>query len=296
MARSRNTIQMMKTVTTIVETRELLDALRKTGARIGFIPTMGALHDGHLSLVRLAKQHADFLVLSSYVNPIQFNSLSDFELYPRTVEEDQGRSADAGVDLFFHPSTEEMYPVGDDGERERCKVKAGSRSLGLCGASRPGHFDGVCTVVTLLFNIVRPDVAVFGEKDFQQLRVIEEMVHDVHSPVTILGAPTIRDSDGLALSSRNLRLTAEDRFHALYISKSLFHAKEVVAKGERNPERVRKMVIENLERSKGLRVDYVELVHAETLRSAQSFDTPVQLLVAAFIRDVRLIDNIRLLG
>lgn len=291
----------MRTVSTISELRALIAEARKAGKRIGFVPTMGALHQGHLSLVRRARELSDFVVMSIFVNPLQFNSAEDFSNYPRTVADDGQRAADAGVDLLFVPTESELYPsrsstmpTGTGANPIACTVKAGSLASGLCGAARPGHFDGVVTVVSILFHLVAPDCAVFGEKDFQQLRVIQQMVRDLQFPVTIVPGETVRDSDGLALSSRNLRLSAEERFSALYISATLFKAQEMVRSGERSGARLRATAAENLEKPGGLRIDYVEIVDAETLQPIESVNAPARMLIAAFVGPVRLIDNIAL--
>lgn len=277
---------------------------------------MGALHDGHISLVELARAEPltgsrgpNFVVLTIFVNSIQFNNPSDLQRYPRTLDADLDRCRAAGVDLVFAPDHEEIYPwskrVGGpltsvalgsaDLSYQPARITAGSASRGLCGATRPGHFDGVTTVVGILFQLTRPGVAVFGDKDFQQVRVIEQMVSDLHFDIKIVRAPIVREADGLALSSRNVLLDANARYHALYIPKTLNHAAELVAAGERSVEKLLGIVRDNLERSGGLRVDYVELVSPETLEPVSGeLDQAAQLVVAAFAGEVRLIDNMRL--
>ena len=220
----------MLIVKTVSELRAQLEALRSQGKRIGLVPTMGALHEGHLSLVELARERADYAVMTIFVNPIQFNNSEDLAKYPRTFQTDLAKAKAAGVNLLFAPDESEIYPEGIAGTR----VLAGECSLGLCGATRPGHFDGVVTVVSILFNLVNPDIAVFGEKDFQQLRVIQQLVRDLHFGVEIISGPIVRDEDGLAMSSRNLRLSPEERYAALYIPRSLQKASELVAGGERD--------------------------------------------------------------
>ena len=296
--------------------REALASARRAGRGIALVPTMGALHDGHVSLMELAKteQIADsrgpnFVVVTIFVNSIQFNNQADLNRYPRTLDADLARCEAAGVDLVFAPEHEEIYPwskrVGgaltsvalSSGELnyQPCRITAGSAGRGLCGATRPGHFDGVTTVVGILFQLARPDVAIFGDKDFQQVRVLEQMVSDLHFDVRIVRAPIIREQDGLALSSRNVLLDANGRYHALYIPQTLRHAAELVSAGERNVERLLAIVRDNLERSGGLRIDYVELVSPETLEPVSGLlEGEAQLVVAAFAADVRLIDNIRL--
>lgn len=291
-------------------------AARAAGRGVALVPTMGALHDGHMSLVALARasEIADvrgrtLIVATIFVNSIQFNNAADLKRYPRTLEADLARCEEAGVDVVFVPSHHELYPwagqVGgeltsialtDPGlEYAPSRIVAGSAGRGLCGGARPGHFDGVVTVVGILFNLVRPDIAVFGDKDFQQVRVIEQMVSDLHFGLRVIRAPIMRESDGLALSSRNVLLDANARYHALYIPQSLRHAQDLVRAGERSVEKLLAIVTDNLERSGGLRIDYVSLVSPETLQPVSGTLTEdAQLVVAAFAGDIRLIDNIRL--
>lgn len=266
---------------------------------------MGALHEGHLRLIDVAKEHGGHIVVSIFVNPIQFNSAADLARYPRTLESDVEACTARGAHTVFAPSAEEVYPWASDlssgtealrgGAHRPTRVQAGSAAEGLCGSTRPGHFDGVVTVVSILFNMVQPDAAVFGDKDYQQATVIERMVRDLHFPVRIIRAPIVRDRDGLALSSRNVLLSAEDRFRALYISKTLFKAEELVRAGERDSAKLVAISAENLAKSQGLRIDYIELVDADSLAPVTgNLDRPAQLCIAAFAGDVRLIDNIRL--
>lgn len=287
----------MRELSDIGEMTQLAQELRRAGKRIGFVPTMGALHAGHLSLLDVAREHCDCVVLSIFLNPTQFNVAADFEKYPQTLEADLALAKDRGADICFLPSTTSMYPRGAEAARAgggACRVIAGDRSQGLCGAARPGHFDGVVNVVNMLFNVVQPDVAVFGEKDFQQLRVIEQMVQDLHLPVRIVGAPIVRDVDGLALSSRNLRLSTEERYHALFVIKSLRKAQEMVVAGERDVARLIETTRANLELSGGLRIDYVEVVDDKTLTPLEQICDGARMLIAVFSGDVRLIDNVGL--
>lgn len=287
----------MKCVEKVSEVREMVEEFRSKRQRVAFVPTMGALHAGHVSLVSLAREKSDSVILSIFVNPAQFNSPNDLESYPRTLEDDLKKAEAAGVDLVFAPSVQELYPKGYRAESRApfsTRILAGDRSLGLCGETRPGHFDGVVTVVGLLFNIIQPDTAVFGEKDYQQLQVIQQMVRELHFPVEIVSGPIVRDEDGLALSSRNLLLSPEERFHALYIPRTLQHAQEMVLEGERRVSYLKEIIFDNLEKSGGLKVDYVEIVHAETLASIEVIEKEARLLVAAFSGDVRLIDNVSL--
>jgi len=283
----------MRIVKTVAELRSIISEQRRAGKRIGLVPTMGALHPGHMSLVPVVREHSDFVVLWIFVNPTQFNSKQDLDSYPRELESDCRKAGQAGVDLVFAPEADEIYPEGLDSGYQRCSVAAGGYSRGLCGATRPGHFDGVVSVVTIFFNIVQPDAAVFGEKDYQQLKVIQQLVHDLHMPIKIVAAPLVRETDGLALSSRNQLLSSEDRERGLSISHSLFEAKRLVAAGEPDAAVIRSMVSEQLEAA-GLKVDYVEIVDTETLVPLRSIESTGQLVVAAFAGAVRLIDNIRL--
>ena len=221
----------MITVETIKDARSHVLVHKIVGRKVALVPTMGALHEGHLHLVDVAKQHADLVVMSIFVNPTQFNSSQDLTNYPRQLEADIEAASKAGVDILFAPNEEEIYSSRD---LTYCSVKAGSRSLGLCGAKRPGHFDGVVTVVSILFNIINPDIAVFGEKDYQQLKVLEQLVMDLKFNIEIIPAKLIRDKNGLALSSRNALLSAKQITQALSISKSLKLAQDLVTK-ERVP-------------------------------------------------------------
>ena len=270
----------MKVCRTIEELRA---ARRELAVRVGFVPTMGALHEGHLSLVDLAREHADAVIASVFVNPTQFNDAADFDKYPRTLDDDLAMLKRRGVDVVFAPDAAEMYPL----DRLDVTVDVPALTSRLEGAHRPGHFAGVCRVVLKLFHIVTPDVAVFGSKDFQQLRVIEAMTRGLDLPIDIVAAPIIREPDGLAMSSRNRRLTDEDRRRALTISRSLTAAAE---KGQSLRELERD--IANRLDAAGLRVDYVEAVDPETLQPAAA--RPAVLLAAAFAGEVRLIDNVEL--
>lgn len=287
----------MKVVAEIKEVRDLVRRARLSGKQIGFVPTMGALHRGHLRLVEEARKSCDFIVLSVFVNAMQFNSLADLEHYPRTLEDDIEKASGAGVDVLFAPKEEEVYP-GDlprrNAQGQRTTVAAGVRSKGLCGAGRPGHFDGVVTVVSILFNIVLPDVAVFGEKDFQQLRVIEQLVSDLHFPLSIVAVPTVRDEDGLAMSSRNALLSVEDRVQALRISEALKQAEKDTAAGERSVSRLIDKAVRHIEAGGVVRVEYAKIVDVLSLESLSEIVDEAQFLVAARVGGVRLIDNTRL--
>jgi len=285
----------MQRVSSTQDTRTILSCVRAQGKTVSLVPTMGSLHSGHLSLVELAKAHSDFVVLSVFVNPTQFNDPKDYEAYPHSIEEDAHLAQEAGVSLFYEPSQEDIYTCGVNRACEPVIVRAGSMAHGLCGQSRPGHFDGVATIVSILFNIVLPNTAVFGEKDFQQLRVIEQLVKDLHFPVEIVAAPLVRDADGLALSSRNSRLSIKERASALAIPESLLIAADIFARGERDTNKIKSAVISRLSMEDNLKVDYVSLVDDRYLNELNIMSaSPARLALSAFVGNVRLIDNLRL--
>ena len=277
----------MKIIESASEMQQTALALRAQGRRIGFVPTMGNLHDGHLSLVRIAKQHADVVVVSIFVNPTQFGPNEDFAAYPRTFEADRALCEAEGVDLVFYPSVPDMYPAGAS-----VSVTEKSLSRTLCGAARPGHFDGVCTVVAKLFNVVLPHVAVFGEKDAQQLRVIRRMVRDLRFPVDIVSGPTAREPDGLARSSRNQYLTAEQRPQAAGLRRALDEAERQFAAGERDPAALVAAMRAVVARAPAAKIDYVEIVDDETLQPlAGPIARPALAALAVWVGTPRLIDN-----
>ncbi|WP_339132656.1 MAG: pantoate--beta-alanine ligase [Candidatus Electrothrix sp. GW3-4] len=258
------------------------------GRAIGFVPTMGFFHEGHLALMRRAGELADQVVVSLFVNPIQFGPKEDLTAYPRDFEQDQALAESVGVDVIFAPEPEDMYPAGFSST-----VTVGEElTRQLCGASRPGHFVGVATVVTKLFNIVRPDLAVFGEKDFQQLAVIRRMTEDLNLGVEIIGHPIIREQDGLAMSSRNTYLRAEEREAALSLSRALARARKMVAEGELHTERLRAVLEEFILSFAGTVVDYISFVDQFTLQPVAEVDKDTVLALAVKINGkVRLIDN-----
>lgn len=280
----------MQIIKTISDLRQALKAHRQNSERIALVPTMGALHEGHLSLVRLAKKHADCVVMSVFVNPTQFNDKKDLATYPRDLEADIKNAEAVGVDLVFAPEVNEMYPQQSG---ISTSVQAGDCAEGLCGSKRPGHFNGVVTVVSMLFNIVNPDYAVFGEKDYQQLMVIRQMVDTMHYPIEIIAAPIIREESGLALSSRNQLLSTEDKKRACIISKTLFAAQSAVKNGESSAAAIKSQVESKL-KDAGFIIDYVEVMHPTKLHSIEKIEGGAQLLVAVFLGEVRLIDNVRL--
>jgi pantoate--beta-alanine ligase len=268
---------------TIAECR----AQRKTLGRLALVPTMGALHAGHLSLIDVAKQHAPHVAVSIFVNPTQFGPTEDFTRYPRPIEADLSRCETAGVDLVFQPSPEEMYPSG----LPDLIVDLPALSNVLEGRHRPGHFKGVCQVVAKLFNIVQPDVACFGQKDFQQLLILTAMAAALDFPVEIVACPTLREADGLAMSSRNQYLSAEERQRALSISRGLFAAREEWARGIVQTNRliatIQKPILEQR-----VNIDYVAAVDPVTLRNVEVVSGPTVLAVAARVGKTRLIDNL----
>jgi pantoate--beta-alanine ligase len=261
-------------------------ALGRAGRRIGLVPTMGYLHEGHLSLVRLARARADVVVLSLFVNPTQFGPREDLARYPRDLARDSRLCRQAGVDILFCPDASEMYAPDHSVYVEETVL-----SRPLCGAARPGHFRGVATVVAKLFNIVRPDVAVFGRKDAQQARVIEQLVRDLNFPIRLIVAPTVREPDGLAMSSRNTYLEPEDRADARLISESLREANRRYAAGERSSAALRRAVRTVLGRSPRIRVEYVETVDYGSFRPVREIRAPALLAIAVRMGKTRLIDN-----
>lgn len=274
------------------ELRLQLGGSGAAGHALGFVPTMGALHAGHLSLVAEAKRHARCVALSIFVNPTQFGPGEDLDRYPRDMAGDLELCRRAGVDLVFTPEAPSMYPPGDE-----TRVRTRTLAQGLCGRSRPEHFEGVCTVVAKLFALAGPCVAVFGRKDYQQLKIIERMAQDLWFPVKIVGAPIFRELDGLAMSSRNRYLSAEERARALSLCRGLRAARDAFRSGERSAERLRAQCEEAL-LAASARIDYVEIVDARNLApfTDQVPAQGVMLAVAAFVGKTRLIDNTQLDG
>ncbi|OZB34812.1 MAG: pantoate--beta-alanine ligase [Pseudomonas sp. 34-62-33] len=278
----------MNMVKTLRELRAAIAQARAEGKQIGFVPTMGNLHAGHVSLVEIAAQRADFVVASIFVNPLQFGAGEDLDKYPRTLAADQEKLLAAGCHLLFHPDVAEIYPHGM-GDQTRVSVPGVSE--GLCGASRPGHFEGVATVVTKLFNMVQPDLAVFGEKDYQQLAVIRALVQDLNMPIQIIGAPTQRADDGLALSSRNGYLSDEQRAAAPALYRGLQTIAEELRRGARDYPRLIETA-QAQQRTAGFIPDYLEIRNAVNLRPAQVDDHHLVILTAAQLGSTRLIDNL----
>jgi pantoate--beta-alanine ligase len=279
----------MQISTTIDAIRTATAAARTAQRRIGFVPTMGALHAGHARLIEAARNECDFVAVSIFVNPTQFGPNEDFAKYPRALEADRDVCARAGADVIFAPEAAEIYPPGF-----RSSVEVEGLQDQLCGASRPGHFRGVCTVVLKLLNIVQPDLAYFGQKDAQQLLIIRRMVRDLNVPVEIRAVPTVRDANGLALSSRNRYLSADELRHAPALFQSLQHARGLIEAGERDPARVEQAIREQLERAPNLRIDYVRAVDVETLQRPAALRGPTLIALAVFLGTTRLIDNIQI--
>jgi len=277
----------MKVATSVEEMSGLSDAFRGRGLRIGLVPTMGYLHEGHLSLVRESAGRCDVTVVSNFVNPVQFGANEDFSAYPRDFERDCRLCREAGVAVVFSPVPEAMYAAD-----RSVTVLEEALSQGLCGASRPGHFAGVCTVVAKLFNIVRPDTAVFGQKDAQQLAVIRRMVRDLNFPVEVVGAPIVREADGLAMSSRNVYLSAGERVQALGLNRVLSMAAGLVRDGQRDALQLREAMAAFLRCGyPGVDVEYIAIVDAATLVPLVAVAGDTLLAIAARVGRTRLIDN-----
>jgi pantoate--beta-alanine ligase len=278
-------------VTTVADTRRAVAVARGQSKRIGLVPTMGALHAGHVSLIRTARTGADFVVVSIFVNPAQFGPKEDLSRYPRPIAQDIAVCEAEHVDLICHPEVAEVYPPGFQTHIEVTELQKG-----LCGASRPGHFRGVATVVLKLFNIVQPDIAYFGQKDAQQARIIEQMVRDLNVPVTIQVCPIVREADGLALSSRNEYLDPVQRRHATVLHRSLGEVRERVQAGERDAGRLLELLHERIAATPGAVLDYAVIVDAGTLQPVDRVDGPALAALAVFFGTTRLIDNMLLRG
>jgi pantoate--beta-alanine ligase len=277
----------MKLVDSISRMTTLVKMLKKEGKSIGFVPTMGYLHEGHMSLVKAAKKHTDVVVMSIFVNPLQFGPKEDFEKYPRDIKRDEALAGEAGVDVIFCPSVKDMYPEG-----YATYVNVECLTDSLCGGSRPGHFKGVTTAVAKLFNIVKPDVAYFGQKDAQQVAVVRKMARDLNLDIEIKSMPIIRETDGLAMSSRNVYLSEEERHQALVLNQSLEKALSLVKAGERDPANVIKAIREFIARKPMVRIDYISIVDAKDLKDVSEISGEALVALAAFVGKTRLIDNI----
>jgi len=277
---------MIEVIPTVEQMQERAENLRRDGRRIACVPTMGFLHDGHLSLMRIAKRRADVLVVSIFVNPAQFGPEEDFETYPRNLERDLDLCAKENVDIVFTPKTVTLYPDG-----YQSYVKLEHLPHHLCGLSRPVFFTGVATVVCKLFNIVRPHTAVFGEKDYQQLLIIRRMVKDLNINTEIIGAPIVREKDGLAMSSRNAYLTSDQRPAALTLYRSLVQARKRVETGERNAARILKEARDLISAQPETDIDYLSICDPETLIDVERIDRTALMALAVKVGKPRLIDN-----
>ena len=277
----------MKLVDSISRMSTFAKMLKREGKSIGFVPTMGYLHNGHMSLVNAAKKHTDVVVMSIFVNPIQFGPKEDFERYPRDFKRDEQLASEAGVDVIFYPSVKEMYPEG-----YATFVNVERLTDGLCGASRPGHFRGVTTVVAKLFGIVKPDIAYFGQKDAQQAAVIRKMAQDLNMGVEVKIMPIVREKDGLAMSSRNTYLSEDERKDALVLYQSLKKAESLVAGGEIDAKRIMKIIKEAIAARPAVKIEYISIVDAKELVELETIKKEALIAVAAHVGKTRLIDNI----
>lgn len=276
----------MEIVKTIREVRKQIKEWKKQGLSIGLVPTMGYLHEGHKSLIDKAVRENDKVVVSVFVNPIQFGPKEDLEAYPRNIELDKELCESSDVNIIFNPEASEMY------FQDRCThLDVDELTEGLCGAKRPGHFTGVCTVVSKLFNIVAPDRAYFGEKDAQQLAVIKRMVRDLNFDIEVIGCSIVREEDGLAKSSRNIYLSKEERQAALVLSRSLRRAQELLKGGEKDVVLVKKAIEEEINKERLAKIDYIQIVDSESLKAVEEVNESVLTAIAVFIGKTRLIDN-----
>jgi pantoate--beta-alanine ligase len=282
----------IRTIIAPADMRQLSREWRAAGEKTAFVPTMGALHDGHLALVRAAQEKADRVVVSIFVNPIQFGPKEDFASYPRMLQADSEKLNSLGVNVLFAPNAADMYPSGFE-----TFVYNDKRSDILCGRFRPGHFQGVLTVVCKLFNIVEPDFAFFGKKDYQQFTLLKKMAQDLCFPIDVIGCPTLRDPDGLAMSSRNLRLTPEERQLAPELHRAMQKVNEALQTGEKRQKTLLEMFSAELQRFPAFRLEYAEIrASADLADFEETIDRPAVLLVAAHLGSVRLIDNLELTG
>ncbi|MDD5174530.1 MAG: pantoate--beta-alanine ligase [Candidatus Omnitrophica bacterium] len=280
----------MKTIENISRMSTFAKMMKKEGKSIGLVPTMGYLHDGHLSLVKAAKKHTDVVVMSIFVNPIQFGPKEDFEEYPRDLKHDEEMAREAGVDVIFHPLLKDIYPEG-----YATYVTVEKLTSNLCGESRPGHFRGVATVVTKLFNIVKPEVAYFGQKDMQQAMMIKKMALDLNMDIEIKIMPIVREKDGLAMSSRNTYLSGSERRDAAVLYQSLLKAETLIKNGERDAGKVIKAIEDMIKAKESARIEYVKLVDARGLKDIKTITGEIAIAVAVFFSNTRLIDNITIM-
>ncbi len=276
----------MKLVKTIKEVREIVGEWKKIGLTVGFVPTMGYLHEGHASLIDASVRDCDKTVVSVFVNPMQFAPNEDLASYPRDINHDGILCKNHGVNLIFNPDPSEMYNEGFSSY-----VDMSVLTEDLCGLSRPIHFRGVCTVLTKLFNIVNPDNAYFGEKDAQQLAIVKHMVNDLNMNINVIGCPIVREKDGLAKSSRNTYLSPEERKAALVLSKTVFMGKKMVEDGERDVNKILEKMKENINKEPLAKIDYVKIVDALTIKPVEKIEKPILCAMAVYIGKTRLIDN-----
>ncbi len=280
----------MKVIKTVKELRSLVKSYKRQGMEIGFVPTMGFLHQGHISLVEAARKENDIVIASIFVNPTQFGEGEDLDSYPKDFDGDQEKLKNSGTDILFYPLANEMYP---DGYSTYVEVE-GIMTNVLCGSSRQGHFKGVTTIVNKLFNMVTPDKAYFGQKDAQQVAVIMKMVKDLNMDIKVISCPICRESDGLAMSSRNTYLSDKERKDALVLSKSLFEAKELIELGQRSSKKIIGKILDNISAVDYAIIDYVEIVDAFTLKRIEKLDGTILIALAVKVGKPRLIDNLRL--
>lgn len=278
----------MKIIRTINNLKKEIRQIKRKGLLIGFVPTMGALHEGHLSLMRQAQQETDIVIISIFVNPLQFGPKEDFKSYPRNLKSDARLARTAGVDIIFAPTVKEMYQSHFD-----TFVDMSQLTNKLCGKSRPGHFRGVMTVVTKLFNIVEPDIAYFGQKDYQQALIIKEMVRDLNMNLKIKILPTVREPDGLAMSSRNQYLTDSQHINANRLYQALLKARQLILDGENNCGKIHKTMVSIIRSIPQSKIDYIEIVDPETLEGLKKIkQLPILIALAVYLDKTRLIDNI----
>ncbi|MFS0776329.1 pantoate--beta-alanine ligase [Neobacillus sp. 3P2-tot-E-2] len=277
----------MRVITTIQEMQTEIIKLKSQSKSIGFVPTMGFLHEGHLTLLKRAREENDIVVLSIFVNPLQFGPTEDFSTYPRDFERDQSLAECEGVDFILYPSVEEMYPHSSS-----VRVIVQERTDVLCGKSRPGHFDGVATVLTKLFNIVLPTRAYFGKKDAQQVAVVDGLITDFNFPIHLIPVDIVREEDGLAKSSRNVNLLPDERRQAAALYKSLAEAKETIENGERNPGTIKNLISNMITSETDGQIDYVEILSYPQLKALDNIDDTCIIAIAVKFSKVRLIDNI----
>ena len=276
----------MKTIENISRMSTFVKMMKKEGKSIGLVPTMGCLHEGHLSLVKAAKKHTDVVIMSIFINPIQFGPKEDFEKYPRDLKHDEEMAREAGVDVIFYPSLKDMYPEG-----YATYVVVEKLTGNLCGESRPGHFRGVATIVTKLFNIVKPEVAYFGQKDMQQAMMVKKMASDLNMDIELKMMPAVREKDGLAMSSRNMYLSDAERKDAAVLYQSLKNAEMLIKNGERDAGKIIRAVEDMIKAKQSARVEYVKLVDAAELKDVKMITGEIALAVAVFFGNTRLIDN-----